>query len=176
MDWQSFAALVMPFKDKMYRLAFSVTGDTGLAEDVLQDVFIKLWDQREQLKTIDNLGAWCMRMTRNQAIDKTRSRHFKVSAIPEGFDKKDPEADPAQLTEQADTLAHLQSWMRQLPPAQREVIQLRDVEGFTYEEIGATLQLSASQVKVYLHRARLFLREKVQHLMTSKTGATRNRT
>ncbi|HRO74432.1 MAG TPA: sigma factor, partial [Saprospiraceae bacterium] len=66
--------LDLPFKDKVYRLALGIVGNTYDAEDIIQELLIKIWNRIDQYTDIENKEAWCMTVTRNLAIDKVRSR------------------------------------------------------------------------------------------------------
>jgi len=71
---EQFHKEILPLREKLYRYALSITLDTALAEDVLQDVFIKLWTKRDQLVQVKNREAWCVRVVRNQSLDRIRQR------------------------------------------------------------------------------------------------------
>lgn len=158
MNLKAFKSRVLPTKDKLFRFALSITHDRAEAEDVVQEVFIKLWDQRLDLEVIQNMEAWCMRLTRNLSIDKLRSKHRRTNPIEAGFDLETSEASPLERTEQQDTVALVRAFIRRLPDKQQQVMQLRDIEGFTYQEISDTLGIPLNQVKVNLHRARQAVR------------------
>ncbi len=64
-------------KEKCFRVANRITGDVSEAEDVVQEVFIKVWNLRDSWSNYTNLQGWTMQMTKNKAIDKTRSKHKK---------------------------------------------------------------------------------------------------
>ncbi|MEL6922754.1 MAG: sigma-70 family RNA polymerase sigma factor, partial [Bacteroidota bacterium] len=122
------------------------------------EVFIKLWKKRDELDAINNLEAWCMRATRNLSIDKLRSKHQRVGMIPEGFDIQSNAATPDRLAESSDTLSRVRAFMEKLPEKQKMVMQLRDIEGLSYQEITEALSMPMNQVKVYLFRARQQIR------------------
>jgi RNA polymerase sigma-70 factor (ECF subfamily) len=155
---QTFSTLAASVRDRLYRLALRMTGDGGEAEDVVQDVLLSGWQRRDEIVRLDNPPAWLMRMTHNRAIDRLRSRKTRSSY--EGRAAA-PDRDlhtPDRLVETEDTLGHIHRLMRQLPSEQRSVLQLREVEGMSYREIGETTGLTPAQVKVYLHRGRQRLR------------------
>ena len=129
------------------------------AEEVLQDVFIKIWNKRGELRGIENLEAFSMRMTKNLAIDKTRSKHKRTQSLGEGLDFVTRAANPHQKMESSDTIGQIRQLMNQLPDKQRMVMQLRDIEEMTYDEIGDALDIPMNQVKVNLFRARKKIRE-----------------
>ena len=154
-----FTHLATDVRDRLYRLALRVTGDTGQAEDVVQDVLLTGWKQREEIVELENPPAWLLRMTRHRAIDLLRSRTARsrreLAVAPADRDAR----TPLRLAEGADTLAHVHRIIGSLPERQRSVLQLREVEGMSYREIGAATDLSPEQVKVYLHRARTRIRQ-----------------
>lgn len=145
---------VEAIKNKLFRFAVSMLRDEAEAEDVVQEVVIKLWKQRDQLDHIQNMEAWTMRLTRNLSIDKIRSKHRQYESIDTIVDLKESQPSPARQLELSDTMEHLKKWVSQLPENQRLVFQLRDIEGMTYKEIGETLDMPLSQVKINLFRAR----------------------
>ncbi len=147
------------------------------AEDVTQEVFVKLWRNWGKIDH-DKLNAWLMRVTHNAIIDHVRRR--KNSS-----DRIDGYADVEELTgagiEEAEIDAglfrrHLSQAIRSLKDPFRSILVLRDIQGLSYAEIQETLGLSESQVKVYLHRSRRKLRENraLRELFESgvKTGSS----
>jgi len=159
MSLEVFKKQVFPIKDKLYRFALRIVGNGAEAEDVVQEVFIKLWSKNQDLDQLNNVEAWCMKMTKNLSIDKLRSKHQRVGAFQEGFDIKDGVANPYQITAQNDTIEQVRQLMQSLPEKQRMTMQLRDIEGMTYEEITVALDISLNQVKVNLFRARQQIRK-----------------
>jgi RNA polymerase sigma-70 factor (ECF subfamily) len=109
-----------------------------------------------------------MTMTRNLAIDRTRSKHRKLDGLPEGYDAMEHSATPEQATSSKDMMDHIRNMMEQLPEKQKSVLELRDIEGYTYKEIAELLDISLNQVKVSVHRARLFLKNEL--LKSSEYG------
>jgi len=161
MDIKQFTSEILPYKNKLYRFAYRIVGNMAEAEDVVQEVMIKLWNQREKLHEYSNLEAWCIRMTKNLSIDKTRSKHHKMGFIPDGFDMMANQHNPHQVTESNDTVDRIKQMMNALPPKQKEVMHLRDIEGLSYKEIEAQLRIPMNQVKVYLFRARKFIKNQL---------------
>ena len=161
MDLQLFNDTINPIKDKLYRFALRYVKNPMEAEDVVQEVFIKLWKNRDQFDQIKNIEAWCMRVTRNLSIDKLRAAHNRLKQMPEGMDWKDTGVSPQRQSELNETMENVKKWIEELPEAQRNVIQLRDIEQFSYKEIAAALEISMELVKVNLHRARKTIRKKL---------------
>ena len=131
------------------------------AKDVVQEVLIKVWNGREQMDQVQNWEAWCMRLTKNLSLDYLRSRQRKATdPIEEGFDIRQEAASPYDKTELSESMQRINQLIASLPEKQRQVIHLRDIEGYTYNEICEILDLDMSQVKVNLFRARNSVREK----------------
>ena len=129
------------------------------AEDVVQEVFIKLWNNRQQLEAIQNVEAWCITATKNLSIDKLRSKHQRLQPMKAGFDLHDHSATPFQATAEHDVFDQVKKLINELPEKQRDIMQLRDIEGMSYHEIADALGLPPDQVKVYLFRARKTVRK-----------------
>ncbi len=160
MTKQDFTQQILPFKNKLFRFALQIVGNVAEAEDVVQEVFIKLWKSREKLQEYNNLEAWCMRLTKNQAIDKIRSKHRRVTDL-DGVEITETDATPHRIAEVNDLMNLVYQSLAKLPEKQRQIMHLRDIEGFTYQEISDTLEIPLNQVKVSLYRARQFVKLEV---------------
>lgn len=158
---EEFTGIIDPIKDKLYRYAYRIVKDEMEAEDVVQEVIIKLWKKKEQFAEIGNKEAWCMTLTRNLSIDKTRSRKGRVESIEDYHHVKDSARDPYSETKSSDMMKHIMELMDKLPDNQKSVLHLRDVEGYSYKEISEITTLSVDQVKVNLYRARKSMRDKL---------------
>ena len=133
----------------------------------MQEVLEKIWKSpAEQSVEVQNWEAWCMTLTRNRSLDKTRSQNLRRTAPLEGTVEYRTGTDNLyQTTENRDLAAQIKQKMQQLPEKQRLVMHLRDIEELSYEEIADTLQISLDQVKVSLHRARKAIREQMLELV-----------
>lgn len=156
--------LVIPFQDKLYRFALSIVGNTFEAEDVVQEVMIKVWKKKDHFLQIENKEAWCMTVTRNLAIDKTRSRKAYHEDVTSHYNISDSSSNPEELAEFNDTMSFIRKQMELLPDGQKEVLHLRDIEGCTYKEISSITGIPLERVKVNLHRARKTLRHQIKGL------------
>ncbi|MCA6073696.1 RNA polymerase sigma factor [Fulvivirga sedimenti] len=161
MSLEAFKSRVLPVKNKLYRFAYRLLGDDSEAQDVVQEVLIKVWDRHDTMDELENMEAWCMRVTRNLSYDKLKSRQRRMTdSFEEGFDiGATDDATPYKSAETKDTMRMIRKLMERLPDKQRHVMQLRDIEGYSYKEIGDILELDMSQVKVNLFRARKQIRE-----------------
>lgn len=164
MNRQEFQIQISKIKNKLFRFSFNIVNDAAEAEDVVQEVFIKLWKKRDHLAEINNIEAWCMRVTRNLSIDKTRSKHRRTEGFKEGFDMKDEAPSPYQQMAGGDIFSKIKKLMQLLPDKQRMVMELRDIEGLSYQEVAEALEISLDQVKVNIYRARIAMRKELEKL------------
>ncbi|WP_187270956.1 RNA polymerase sigma factor [Neolewinella aurantiaca] len=161
-----YSSIITSVRDRLYRLALRVVNDADDAEDVVQDVLVKSWGQREKIVCLDNPPAWLLRMTKHQAIDRLRSARVRSARETEAAIPDHEARTPYRIAAANDTLSHVHRLLQQLPPDQRMVLHLREVEGMEYQEISEATDLSMQQVKTYLHRGRhkiraLLLKEKI---------------
>ena len=162
---EEFKHSVLPVKNKLYRFALRFLGNEDEAKDVVQEVLIKAWDRREDLVQYRSVEAWCMRLTRNISLNKLRSGHYsKTQLLEEKLRLSTEKQTPYQSTESQDILTNIQNFMKALPPLQQQVLQLRDIEGYSYDEISDTLEVTLGQVKVNLYRARQHLKKNLQSI------------
>lgn len=161
MNLNTFKSQVLPVKDKIYRFALRMVSDPEEAKDIVQEVMVRVWRNIEKLEELDNVEAWCMRITRNLALDKIKAKNrrftaslYEVADVSAGGDRT-PYSDMAWK----DTYWRINRLIANLPEKQKEVIQLRDVEGYSYKEIGDIMGIDVNQVKVNLFRARQSVKE-----------------
>jgi RNA polymerase sigma-70 factor (ECF subfamily) len=186
MDRRHFARLLAERKDAVYGLAVSLLKDLEDAEDVTQEVFVKLWRQGDEVEEAAR-AAWLMRVCRNACLDRLRRRKVRrrhqadpartvvgvgpfdeeeSSGREPSFDLSDEGADAHAIQRRAE-VQEVVAVMEGLPEPHRSVILLRELHDLPYEEIAQALSLSLASVKVTLHRARRRVREE----LTSGRGA-----
>ncbi|TXB64929.1 RNA polymerase sigma factor [Phaeodactylibacter luteus] len=168
MDLNTFKTDILPMKHKLYRVALRITNNPQEAEDVVQEAFIKVWEQRSSLSGIKSIEAWCTQMVKNRAIDKRRLRFNHAESLESAYSLSTPQHHPGQQAELADDMEQVSRLMQDLPENQRQAMQLRDIEGMTYQEIADQLQMPMPQVKTNIFRARKSLRQKLTALWTIK--------
>lgn len=165
MNLEAFQNRVLPAKNKLFRFALRMLGNDDDAKDVVQEVFIRVWNGREQMDQIQNMEAWCMRITKNLSLDRLRSIQRKgTDSLDNSFNVQHTDRTPDVKTEMGESMQHVGQLIAALPEKQRQVIHLRDVEGYTYNEICDILELDMNQVKVNLFRARNSVREKLMKM------------
>ena len=166
MQLEEFNHIVQNIKDKMYRIALRIVRDHEEARDVVQDSLVKIWNKREKLENVDNKEAYSMTITRNMAIDKLRSKKINASDITEQFNLKTKDANPERQTIAKNEYAIVMDFINSLPDNHRTVLELRDIEGYSYKEISEMTGYSLEKVKVYLHRARMRIKEHFKHALS----------
>jgi RNA polymerase sigma factor (sigma-70 family) len=161
MNLEAFQNRVLPVKNKLFRFALKFLGNEEEAKDVVQEVFIRVWNGREQMNEVQNWEAWCMRIAKNLSLDRIRSITRKqTQPIEESYHIHLESLSPHESTEVQENMNRITQFIAALPEKQRQIIHLRDVEGYSYNEICEIMELDMNQVKVNLFRARNAVREK----------------
>ena len=156
---RDFKTNVLPISKKLLRFATHFLKNEDEAKDVVQDVFLKLWQKRDSLKEIENIEAFAMRMTRNRCIDVIKAN--KVVPIDDETDRKLKEKtiDVHSKIELNESANQIKTLINKLPDLQRIIMQLRDIEQLTYEEIAIATEISVNAIRVNLSRARKKVRD-----------------
>lgn len=149
-------------QNKLFRYAKGIMKTDMDAEDVVQDTFIRLLKTIRNKKELDNLEAWCMTVARNRAFDLLKNKEKKNTVSDQiGEYQNAMSEDTTTKTLQQERWEIVELCLKELPPKYRDIIHLRDVEGYKYQEIANMTDMSLPQVKVTIHRARQHLKEKV---------------
>ncbi len=164
MSLEAFESRVLPAKDKMFRFAQRLLKDEEEAKDIVQEAMIRVWNKREEMHTYLNMEAWCMRIVRNLSLDRIKSKQYNSDRLDSTYNLSASGATPAEKTETDNTMENIHNFIAGLPDKQRHIMQLRDIEGFSYKEIGDILNLDANNVKVNLFRARKSVRENLLNI------------
>jgi RNA polymerase sigma-70 factor, ECF subfamily len=168
MEVAAFKKLVLTISDKLYRYAFSLLNDSEEAKDILQETYLRLWKMRDKLAEYERPEALAMTIVRNLSIDRIR----KLKPMVAWEEKNIPgmEIDPTNSTDMVDIRDSYQrvlEIMGNLPAKQKEVIYLREVEGYSTEEIMGMMEINANDLRVTLSRARTFIRD--QYKLNNET-------
>ena len=150
----SFRNTVLPLSDRLFRLALRITMNRAEAEDVVQDTLLRVWEQREEWGQIRSLEAYAIQVCRNRALDITKRAGRNTAPLDKIDNGRWQVASGQSELETREQISLVRSLMDSLPELQRTIMLLRDIEGKTYQEIAKVLDISETQVKVYLHRAR----------------------
>ncbi|MFK5973850.1 MAG: sigma-70 family RNA polymerase sigma factor [Flavobacteriaceae bacterium] len=160
MKQSEFLNVVMPFKDKLYRLAKRLLVSTEEAEDATQEVLLKLWSKNKAIKGYRNIEAFAMTMTKNFCLDRLKSRQAgNLTLVHSNY--TDNHSSLQKQLEAKDSMDWVQKIMEELPEQQKLVLQLRDVEEYDFDEIEAMLNMKPTAIRVTLSRARKTVREKL---------------
>lgn len=159
MKQKEFLATVLPFKDKLYRLAKRLLVSSEEAEDAVQEVYLKLWKGKHQIKNYKNPEAFAITMTKNYCLDRLKSKQASnLKIVHNNFQNSD---NIERTVEANDGVAMVFKIMETLPEQQRIILQLRDVEQFEFAEIAKMLDSNETAVRVALSRARKTVREQL---------------
>ena len=158
----SFRTTVLPLSDRLFRLALRITMNRAEAEDVVQDTLLKVWEQRSQWEQIDNLEAFAIAICRNRALDVVKRAGRNTKSLDVVDNGQWSMANGQSAFEAREEISLIRRLMDDLPEVQRTIMLLRDIEGMTYQEIAKILDINETQVKVYLHRARTKIKERIK--------------
>ncbi|MEM9866774.1 MAG: RNA polymerase sigma factor [Bacteroidota bacterium] len=160
MRQNDFLNTVMPFKDKLYRLAKRLLVSKEEAEDATQEVLLKLWSKNENIAEYKNIEAFAMTMTKNFCLDRLKSKQAgNLKLVHSNY--RDEHTSLQKQLEAEDSVRWMERIMESLPAQQKMVLQLRDVEQYEFEEICDLLDMKPTAVRVTLSRARKTVREEL---------------
>lgn len=160
MKQSEFLNVVMPFKDKLFRLAKRLLVSREEAEDATQEVLMKLWSKNESIGNYNNVEAFAMTMTKNFCLDRLKSKQASnLKLVHSNYG--DDNTSLQKQVEAKDSLSWVEKIMEELPEQQKMVLQLRDVEEYDFDEIGELLNMKPTAIRVTLSRARKTVREKL---------------
>ena len=160
MNQSEFLKTVMPFKDKVFRLAKRLLVSTEEAEDATQELYFKLWNKKEKLKEYKSVEAFAMTMTKNYCFDRLKSKQASnLKLVHSNYKEKDTSLD--KKTDLNDSVSIVHQLIENLPEQQKIIIQLRDIEQYEFDEISKMLDLKPTAIRVSLSRARKTIREQL---------------
>jgi RNA polymerase sigma-70 factor (ECF subfamily) len=156
----SWDELVRQHADRVYRLAYRLSGNQQDAEDLTQETFIRVFRSVQNYQP-GTFEGWLHRITTNLFLDMVRRRaRIRMEALPDDYDRVPAaEPNPEQIYHDSRLGPDLQAALDSLPPEFRAAVVLCDIEGLSYEEIGATLGVKLGTVRSRIHRGRQALRD-----------------
>jgi RNA polymerase sigma-70 factor, ECF subfamily len=156
----SWDELVRQHADRVYRLAYRLSGNQHDAEDLTQETFIRVFRSLQNYQP-GTFEGWLHRITTNLFLDMVRRRaRIRMESLPEDYDRVPAdEPNPEQIYHDSRLGPDLQAALDSLPPEFRAAVVLCDIEGLSYEEIGATLGVKLGTVRSRIHRGRQALRD-----------------
>ncbi len=165
-DAAAFADLVRACRPLVYRWSVVASGDPDEAEDVTQEVLVRLYLSLDRYRTDATFTTWLYRMTRNAATDRFRRYQSRLrlirsnEALP-GTSERDPGTSPSAGVLATEARGIVRRFLAWLPARQRQVLDLVDLQDFTPAEAADMLGLDGGTVRAHLHRARRTLRSKI---------------
>ena len=156
MDKEEFKNRVLPLSEKLFRFSVRLLGDSELSKDCVQESLIKLWENRFRLSQIINLQAFAFTIIKNIAIDKLRQmkridKNVEIAA--------NQVIEP--VFEMNESSKIIEKFIQKLPPQQKLILELRDIEGFSYDEIADATNLEVNNIRVNLSIARKKIKEEL---------------
>jgi RNA polymerase sigma-70 factor (ECF subfamily) len=183
-DVSAFEELVKRYDRNVFRIAQHITQNREDAEDVVQDAFLKAYQNLGQFQGQSKFYTWLVRIAVNEALMRLRRRRpERMVSLDEDVKTEDDSVprevadwspNPEQQYSQAELKEILTRTIQGLPPSFRTVFVLRDVEGLSTEEAAEALDLSIPAVKSRLLRARLQLRERLSRYFQKRNGGDSN--
>ncbi len=182
-DLAAYDILMQRYEKKIYALCLRMSGNSFDAEDLAQEVFLKAFRALPNFHGQSAFSTWLFRIAANTCLDERRRRKRRPAALPlekmlpteDGeirVEVPDKSSDPLAAALNREMKDEIQELLDQLPPKQRSVVILRDLQGFSYEEISRMLKINMGTLKSRLNRARsqlgkLYRRQEEQK---SRTG------
>lgn len=161
---RQFDELVRPRILWLYTAAYRLVGNRADAEDLVQDVLIKLYPRTQEMLELRDLRQWLLKVLYRQFVDFTRQRSRRPLTL---HDEElleavqDPATGPEQMAADADTAAKVADALAELPPAHRALVMLHIVGGHTLEELTTVFETPLGTLKSRLHRAKATLKRRL---------------
>lgn len=174
-DNYAFDLLVKRYKDPLMNFVFRFVGEKEEAEDIVQETFLRLYKNKHYYREIAKFSTWIYTIAGNLAkTELRRRRRRKLLSISsfmtseKDYDIPDEDSNPERETNTVVTDKIIQKAIDKLSPKFKQVIILRDIQGFSYEEIAEIVGIPLGTVKSRVNRARLKLQEDLKHLMNEQ--------
>ena len=164
MERAEFEKSILPISRNLYCFAYRFLSNSEDAEDAVQEICIKLWNMRNKLEKYRSIEALAMTMTRNHCLDKLRKRGRELYEDTRPIDTRTDDMDPQTEIETKENYRNVLEIVSDLPDKYRTIIELRDINGLSYEEIEKELGENINTIRVNLSRARKMVREKLTKL------------
>ncbi|MEM5564410.1 sigma-70 family RNA polymerase sigma factor [Psychroserpens sp. AS72] len=160
MTQTDFTKLVLPFKDKVFRLAKRLLVSREEAEDATQEILLKLWNKKQNIKEYRNIEAFAMTMTKNFCLDRLKSKQAQnLKIVHSNYEENNTSLE--KQVEARDSVDWVSKIIEELPEQQKIILQLRDIEEYDFDEIAKVVDMNPTAIRVALSRARKTIREKL---------------
>ena len=173
-DHAAFQKIVLKYQDRVYNLCYRFLGDKQEAEDSAQDIFIKVYKALKGFRLKSSFYTWLYRIVINTCKNRVKSLDYRRSKLKVSIDDNQGEKEhnisavldlndlPDISLEKKEKIDRIQEAINSLPPDQKTMVILRDIEGLSYDEIADITNNRLGTVKSKLSRARLSLRNKLE--------------
>lgn len=161
MTQEIFKNTVFILKDEMYRFAKRFVVSSDEAEDIVQDLMIKLWQKREELAQFGNLKSYILKSVRNECLNRLKHHDVKL-----GFADLQLYRSELYSMDVNNLRDHIIGFINKLPEKQKMVIHLKDVEEYEVSEISKMIDMEENAVRLNLMRARQKVKEQISQLMS----------
>jgi RNA polymerase sigma-70 factor (ECF subfamily) len=161
-----FARLFRAYYSRLVRYADRLTGDNASAQDVVQDVFLKLWEKRADLTIESSLNALLYTMVRNRSLNAIRraAREVYGSSLAEMPDRASDAASPDDHVDASSLRTTIRRWIEDLPPRRAEAFRLSRDHGLRHRDIADVMQVSERTVNTHILLALRELRQRLDQL------------
>jgi len=173
-DQQAFELLVRKYKMTVFNTIYSIISNTQEADDIAQEVFLKVYTKAGSFKGGSSFSTWLYRITVNRCVDELRKRKNKIISYETEFNREDElklkdvlvskEGDITEELRKKELEDIIQKAMNSLPEKDRIILTLKEIDGLSYKEISQVMKISLAKVKIWLFRARQKLKEKLSFL------------
>ena len=177
-DEKAFAEIVLNYQKKVFNIAYRMLGNKEEAKDLAQEVFLSVFEAIKDLREEVKFESWLTQITLNHCRNRwkylKRRHYFNSDSLNDPIETEDGEMErpvyspfdnPEILCEKKMIQEFVQRGLLKLNEDQREMVVLRDLQGYSYEEIGKLFSLPVGTIKSRLHRARMDLKEILEKAM-----------
>lgn len=163
-----FKLLVMPYSSRLYRMAFRLMNNREEAEDIVQEVYVRLWEMRNELNNYNSIEALSIRIARNLCLDHLRRKKINQNALKaEKIKEEGHPVTPIEDLEKKEEAEIIHTLIAALPEPQRSLVHLRHLEGKEYEEIAEMVNMNVNAIRVSISRARKQMRQMLKKQYSS---------
>jgi RNA polymerase sigma-70 factor (ECF subfamily) len=169
-DERAFQFLFRKYYPAMCSFARQILNDSELAEEIVQDMFVKIWEKRETLNIETSVKHYFFRSVRNHCLNQLQHEKIKKQYASKVMESAQQEIDPGQYYVEVDLIQRIERSIDSLPPKRQEIFRLSREQGLKYKEIAETLNISVKTVEAQMGLALKYLRDELKdfsnHLMT----------